>query len=267
MDTLQPMANDFLSRILRDKRLEVSIRKASVPQAVMEERALAAPPALPVLSALRGDRLRVIAEVKRASPSAGAFASELDARAQVVRYAVGGAAAISVLTDGPYFQGSLRDLEEAREAVSVPLLRKDFIIDPYQVYEARAAGADLLLLIVAALQADELASLLALTEKLGMSTLVEVNTVEEARLANQVKARLVGINNRDLHTFKVDMGTTARVRPLLGPGTVVASLSGVRTVEDAQAMRSAGADAVLVGEALARSSSPEQLLAQLTAVQ
>ncbi len=266
MDTLQPMANDFLSRILRDKRLEVISRKVSVPQATMEERARAAAPALPVLSVLRGDRLRVIAEVKRASPSAGTFASELDARAQVKRYAAGGAAAISVLTDGPYFQGSLGDLEEARAATAVPLLRKDFIIDPYQVYEARAAGADLVLLIVAALRSDELASLLALIESQGMSALVEVNTVAEAHLANQVHARLVGINNRDLHTFKVDMGTTARIRPLLLPETVVASLSGVRTVEDASAMRSAGADAVLVGEALARSDAPERLLAELTAV-
>jgi indole-3-glycerol phosphate synthase len=267
MDTLQPMANDFLSRILRDKRLEVSTRKACVPEAAMEARARAAPPALPALSALRGERLRVIAEVKRASPSAGAFASEMDARVQVTRYAAGGAAAISVLTDGPYFQGSLSDLEEARAAVSVPLLRKDFIIDPYQVYEARTVGADLVLLIVAALQADELASLVALTENLGMSALVEVNTVEEARVANHVNARLVGINNRDLQSFKVDMGTTARIRPILAPGTVVASLSGVRTVEDARAMRSAGADAVLVGEALARSAAPDRLLAQLTAVQ
>ncbi len=267
MDTLQPVANDFLSRILRDKRLEVSTRKANVPQSAMAERARAAPPALPVLSALRGDRLRVIAEVKRASPSAGAFASELDARAQVARYADGGAAAISVLTDEPYFQGSLRDLEDARAAVSIPLLRKDFIIDAYQVYEARAAGADLVLLIVAALDAEDLATLLALAESLGMAALVEVNTAEEARLANDVNARLVGINNRDLHTFKVDMDTTTRIRPLLSPGTVVAALSGVRTVEDALAMRSAGADAVLVGEALARSTEPERLLAQLTAVQ
>ena len=266
MDTLQPMANDFLSRILRDKQLEVADRKASVPQAVMEERARAAVPALPVLSALRGDRLRVIAEVKRASPSAGSFASGLDARVQVTRYAEGGASAISVLTDGPYFQGSLSDLEEARAAVAVPLLRKDFIIDPYQVYEARAAGADLVLLIVAALQADQLASLLALTESQGMSALVEVNTEEEADLANQVHARLVGINNRDLHTFKVDMATTARIRPLLLPEAVVASLSGVRTVENASAMRAAGADAVLVGEALARSDAPERLLVELTAV-
>jgi indole-3-glycerol phosphate synthase len=211
--------------------------------------------------------LRVIAEVKRASPSAGAFASNLDARAQVIRYAEGGAAAISVLTDEPYFQGSLDDLEDARAAVAVPLLRKDFIIDPYQLYEARAAGADFVLLIVAALNLDDLASLLALTKSLGMEALVEINTVEEAQLANEVDARLIGINNRDLHTFRVDMGTTARVRPLLSPGSVVAALSGIRTVEDAEAMRTAGVDAVLVGEALARSAEPEHLLAQLTAVE
>ena len=266
MDTLQPMANDFLSRILGDKRLEVVTRKAAIPQAVLRERAQSTAPALPVLSALRGDRLRVIAEVKRASPSAGAFAIGMDAQAQAVRYARGGAAAISVLTDKPYFQGSLGDLEEARAAVSVPLLRKDFIIDPYQVYEARVAGADFVLLIVAALTAEDLASLLALTETLGMAALVEVNTIEEARRASGLGASLVGINNRDLHSFRVDMATTARVRPMLSARTVVASLSGVRTVEDARAMRAAGADAVLVGEALARSAEPERLLTQFAAL-
>jgi indole-3-glycerol phosphate synthase len=264
MDTLQPVANDFLSRILGDKRREVAVRKTAEPEEVLARRAGAASPALPVLPALRGNGLRVIAEVKRASPSAGAFASGLDARVQTARYAQGGAAAISVLTDAPYFHGSLADLEEARQAVAVPLLRKDFIIDPYQVYEARAAGADFVLLIVAALPAEEVASLLALAGSLGMGALVEINNEAEAELARDLEAPLVGINNRDLHTFSVDMETTGRLRPLLAPRTVVAALSGIRTVEDARAMRAAGVDAVLVGEALARSAEPERLLVQLS---
>ncbi|HVC82483.1 MAG TPA: indole-3-glycerol phosphate synthase TrpC [Chloroflexota bacterium] len=263
MDTLQPVASDFLSRILRDKEAEVAAAKAALPHAVMEERARAAPPPLPALAALRGERLRVIAEVKRASPSAGVFAGGLDAASQGRRYAAGGAAAISVLTDGPYFQGSLADLEAARKAVSIPLLRKDFIIDPYQVHEARAAGADLVLLIVAALSAARLTELLRVTTDLGMGALVEVCTEDEARLARDLDAPLVGINNRNLRAFTVDMETTARLRPLLAPRTVVASLSGIKTVEDARAMRATGVDAVLVGEALARAAEPECLLAEL----
>ncbi len=263
MDTLQSVASDFLSRILRDKQAEVAADKAAIPQEVLEERARSAAPPLPVLSALKGDRLQVIAEVKRASPSAGVFAAALDAASQAARYSRGGAAAVSVLTDGPYFHGSMADLLEVRQAVTVPLLRKDFIIDHYQLYEARAAGADLVLLIAAAMSAALLSALLELTTDLGMCALVEVYTEEEARLARDLGAPLVGINNRNLRTFTVDMETTSRLRPLLSPGTVVASLSGIKNLGDARAVRRAGADAVLVGEALARSANPEALLAEL----
>jgi indole-3-glycerol phosphate synthase len=263
MDTFQPVASDFLSRILRDKEAEVAAAKALIPPAIMEERARAAATPLPALAALRGERLRVIAEVKRASPSAGVFAGSLDAAAQVTHYAAGGAAAISVLTDGPYFQGSLADLKAARAASSIPLLRKDFIIDPYQIHEGRAAGADLILLIVAALSPARLTELLRVTTDLGMCALVEVCTAEEARLARELDAPLVGINNRNLRTFTVDMETTAHLRPILASHTVVASLSGIKTVEDARAMRAAGVDAVLVGEALARAADPGLFLKEL----
>ncbi len=266
METLQPVASDFLSRILHDKRAEVAERKRGLPRAVLAERASHAAPALPAIPALRGPGLRVIAEVKRGSPSAGTFDSGLDAPAQAALYARGGAAAVSVLTDGPYFQGSLADLASTRARVSIPLLRKDFIIDPYQLYESRAAGADLVLLIVAALDERQLVDLLAETEALGMTALVEVNAEREAQLAAAISAPLVGINNRNLHTFEVDMTTTARLRPLLPPSTVVAALSGVKTVDDARAMRVAGADAVLVGEALVRAADPAALLATLAAV-
>ena len=264
MDTIQPVAGGFLSRILRDKLAEVEARKAAEPLAAVAARAAEAAPVR--RASLRGSGLTVIAEVKRASPSAGSFDAGLDAVAQARRYAAGGAAMISVLTDGPYFQGSLADLAGARAAVATPLLRKDFILDEYQLLEARAAGADVVLLIVAALPAARLAPLLDATHKLGMEAMVEVHTAEEARLASEVGAALVGINNRDLHSFEVDMGTTARLRPLLGAETIVAALSGVRSVEDACAMRAAGADAILIGEALIRSAEPEALLAALRGV-
>lgn len=266
MGTIQPTADDFLSRILRDKQREVAARREAEPASRLAERAAAAAPPLPVVQALRAERLRVIAEVKRGSPSKGTFDAVLDAAAQAERYAAGGATAVSVLTDGPYFQGCLEDLRATRERVSVPLLRKDFIVDPYQLLEARAAGADLVLLIAAALQPEQLAALLTQTHALGMEALVEVHTEAEARLAAQLDVPLAGINNRDLHTFEVDMGTTERLRPLLPDTTVVASLSGIARVDDAVRMRVAGADAVLVGEALVRAADPGALLAKLNGV-
>jgi indole-3-glycerol phosphate synthase len=264
METLQSVAGGFLTRIVRDKRAEVAARRESEPVEHLALRAAAAPPVR--TAALRGERLRVIAEVKRGSPSAGTFDATLDAAAQAMCYARGGAAAISVLTDASYFQGSLDDLAAARRAVEAPLLRKDFILDEYQLLEARAYGADLVLLIVAALDPDQLAALLEATARLGMQALVEVNTAHEARLAAQMDAPLVGINNRNLHTFEVDMNTTGRLRPLLPDSTIVAALSGIRTLEDARRMREAGADAVLIGEALVRAHDPAALLASLAEV-
>jgi indole-3-glycerol phosphate synthase len=263
MDSLHTVANDFLSRILRDKSLEIETRRSSVPRDVLAGKCLAQPPARAVFGSLRGDRLRVIAEVKRGSPSAGVFDAGLDAGEQAATYAAGGASVISVLTDGPYFGGSLEDLAAARQRVGVPLLRKDFIIDEYQLLEARASGADIVLLIVAALRPAVVRSLLDQTVRLGMTALVEVNTVDEANIAMDAGATLVGINNRDLRTFEVDMGTTARVRPRLPESTIVASLSGIRTPEQARAMWDAGADAVLVGEALVISGDPATLIARM----
>lgn len=264
MGTIQPVTGDFLTRILRDKRAEVAARQALETAGQLAARTAAAPP--PRRLALRQSRLEVLAEVKRGSPSAGTFDASLDAAAQARCYVEGGACAISVLTDGPYFQGSLADLTAARAVVDAPLLRKDFILDEYQLLEARAAGADLVLLIVAALDPDRVARLLEATHTLGMEALVEVHTPDEARLAADLGAALVGINNRNLRTFEVDMATTARVRPLLSARTTVAALSGIRTVEDARRMREAGADAVLVGEALVRAPDPGAFLASLLEV-
>jgi indole-3-glycerol phosphate synthase len=251
---------------LHDKRAEVAARRVLLPEATLEQSVRDLPPAWPVAPALWGERLRVIAEVKRSSPSAGDFNVGLDAASQAQRYAAGGAAAISVLTDGPYFHGSLEDLQAARTVVDVPLLRKDFILDRYQLLEARAHGADFVLLIVAALTAQELAALLRETYALGLEALVEVNTEDEARLAAELEAPIVGINNRNLHTFEVDMGTTGRLRPLLPEDAVVAALSGIKSAADGRAMRDYGADAVLVGEALVRAADPALLLAELGAI-
>jgi indole-3-glycerol phosphate synthase len=261
------VASDFLTRIVHDKRLEVAQRRDHTPDAVLEAAIRDLPPAPAVAPVLRGARLRVIAEVKRSSPSAGSFNNDLDAANQAQRYAEGGAAAVSILTDGPYFNGSLADLRAARAVVRVPLLRKDFILDRYQLLEARAHGADFVLLIAAALAPRELGALFEETAHLGLEALVEVNTEEEARLAADLGAPLVGINNRDLHTFVVDMGTTGRLRPLLPPGVVVAALSGIKNVADGRAMRACGADAVLVGEALVRAADPAVLIAELGAIQ
>jgi indole-3-glycerol phosphate synthase len=264
MDSLHTMAkNDFLSRIVHDKWLEIASRRAKVSAEALATTYAEMPPANGALDHLRGDRLRVIAEVKRGSPSAGTFNAGLDAGDQASLYASAGAAVISVLTDGPYFGGSLEDLEAARRRVDIPLLRKDFIIDEYQLFEARASGADLILLIVAALRPAMVRVLLEQATKLGLSTLVEVNTEREAAIALEAGASLIGINNRDLHTFTVDMGTTARVRPSIPDAVVVAALSGIKTPEQARAMRDAGANAVLVGEALVRSSDPSALIGQM----
>ena len=265
MGAVQPVAEDFLIRILRDKQVQIAERKLLMPPVLLRQMAQQQVPAR--RARLRAERLRVIAEIKRGSPSAGTFDAALDAPAMAERYVQGGAAAVSVLTDGPYFQGSLADLEAVRARVDAPLLRKDFIIDDYQLLEARAAGADIVLLIVAALHTDNLKGLYERAAELGMQALVEVNTVQEAETAIEIGADLVGINNRDLHTFRVDLGTTERLKPQFPPSTVIAALSGVRGVADAVRMRAAGVDAVLVGEALMRAADPAGLLAHLGALQ
>lgn len=266
MDSLQPVASDFLSRILADKRKEVATRRLTVPEHDLRERAALMPCALPVTDRLRRSGLSVIAEVKRGSPSAGTFDAGLDAAVQAARYAHAGAEAVSVLTDKQYFDGSLEDLRAVKRAIAVPVLRKDFIVAPYQVWEARAAGADLLLLIAAALGESSLAALFRVTLEAGMTPFVEVHESLEAAWAEALDAPLVGINNRNLRTFAVDLDTTRRVRPLLPASTVVVSLSGIKSREDAVAMRAAGADGVLIGEALVKMRDPETLISSIRGV-
>lgn len=253
--------------ILARKAKEVAARRAARPDWELERACGDRPPTRDFLGSLasRGDPVRIIAEVKRASPSAGAIAENLDAVAQARRYETAGAAAISVLTDGPGFGGSLEDLEAVRAAVAVPLLRKDFVLDRYQLLEARLAGADAALLIVAALTEDRLRRLLDDCAALGLCALVEVHEEREAETALRVGARLVGVNNRNLHDFAVDLATSERILPALPQEVKGVAESGVRTAADARRLRAAGAANLLVGEALVRAEDPGKLLREMTA--
>ena len=199
------------------------------------------------------ERISLIAEVKRASPSAGLMRRDFDPAAIARAYEAGGARCISVLTDETFFQGSLQDMQAAREGASLPVLRKDFILDEIQLREARACGADCVLLIVAALDMAGLANLLGKTRELGMDALVEVHDQGELDTALCVGADMVGINNRDLRTFQVSRDTTLRLAPMVPEGTVVVSESGIRCRSDVQALKGCGVDAILVGECLMRS--------------
>jgi indole-3-glycerol phosphate synthase len=256
----------FLSEILARKALEVAERRVALPERELEARAAEAPPTRPLEAALspRGGPVRIVAEVKRASPSAGAIDTSLDAPAQAARYAAAGAAAVSVLTDGPGFGGSLDDLSAARARVSVPLLRKDFVLERYQLLEARAWGADAALLIVSALPGDLLRRRLDDCAALGLSALVEVHDLAEAEVAVRAGARIVGVNNRDLRTFRVDLAASEAVLPALPEGVRGVAESGVRTPADVARLRRAGAANFLVGEALVRAPDPGALLAEMS---
>jgi indole-3-glycerol phosphate synthase len=261
------MQPDFLAKIMARKVDEVAARRAAVPDRELEARLADAAPPLDFEGRLsaRGGPARLIAEVKRASPSAGAIDSGLDAPAQARRYAEAGCACVSVLTDGPGFGGSLDDLDAVRKAVTVPLLRKDFVLDRYQLLEARAHGADAALLIVAAIPEELLRRLLDDCRALGLAALVETHDEAEAEAALRAGAAIVGVNNRNLRTFVVDLATSERVLPLLPDRVKGVAESGVRTPADALRLRKAGAANLLVGEALVRAADPGALLREMTA--
>lgn len=221
------------------------------------------PPPPSFRRALEAPGMSVIAEVKRRSPSRGDLAPDLDPPAQALRYAAGGAAAVSVLTEPEYFSGSPDDLAAVAGAVDVPVLRKDFIVHPAQVWEARALGASAVLLIVGVLDRDELASLLAVCAEAGLDPLVEVHDAAEARIAVDAGARIVGVNNRDLTDFSVDLATAEAVAPLLAEVPVTIAESGIFTGADAARMAAAGYDAVLVGEALVKAPDPAALVREM----
>ncbi len=225
--------------------------------------AAAAPAPLDPMPALRAEGLSVIAEVKRASPSKGPLAAIEDPAALALAYQAGGAAAISVLTERRRFGGSLEDLRAVRSAVHTPVLRKDFVVGGYQLWEARAAGADLVLLIVAALTGQELTQLLQLAGELGLVALVEAHTPDEVSRALDAGAALVGVNNRDLKTLEVDLAHFEQMASLVGDRAVKVAESGILSAQDAARMRNAGADAILVGELLVRHGDPRAAVAAL----
>jgi indole-3-glycerol phosphate synthase len=242
-----------LDKILAHKVEEVAVGKAQSPMAALEQAAAQVQPALDFAKALRRDTVALIAEVKKASPSKGVLIEDFDPVAIATAYANNGAAAISVLTDEQFFQGSLDYLKAIRAVVDVPLLRKEFVIDPYQIYEARSAGADAVLLIVAALADEQLADLHALIVELGMTPLVEIHNEDELDRALKTGPKVLGINNRDLKTFHVDLMTTARLAALVPAGVTLVAESGIMSVLDVVKMGELGAHAVLVGESLVKS--------------
>jgi len=257
---------NILTTILAKKAEEVRAARLERPVAGLMSDAKLAPAARGLARALRrplGEPVRVLAEIKRASPSAGPIRPGADPVEIARDYAAGGAAALSVLTDRTFFDGDLGFLPRVRAAVELPLLRKDFVIDPYQIYEAAAAGADGVLLIVAALDASLLAELHACADECGLDTLVEVHDVREAELALKLDAQLIGVNHRDLRTFEIDMSLTGVIAKLVPPEVVLVAESGIRVAADVQLLGAVGAHAVLVGEQLMRAPSPGDALRTL----
>ena len=260
-----------LAQILRRTRAELERRKREVPERTLEEGVPETRSAGDgrgrgrLREALTQPGIAVIAEFKRRSPSAGTVREGADVNAVVRAYERGGAVAVSVLTEGPSFGGSLEDLRRARRACRLPILRKDFIIDPYQLHEARVAGADAVLLIVAALRDAEIASLQLAARELGLDVLIEVHDQAELGRALEVGAEVIGINNRDLRDFTVDVQRTSQLIGEVPAGTTVVAESGITTAEQVRALEQRGVDAVLVGESLMRAPDPEAALHALRA--
>ncbi len=255
----------ILDEIVEHKRHEVAQAAAAVPLAEMRRRGEAPRPRRSLRHALDVDAVVVIAEIKRASPTAGVFTEDLDPAAQAVEYADSGAAAISVLTDQNYFRGSLSDLEQARGACDLPVIRKEFIVDAYQIYESAAANADAVLLIVGLTPEQDLDDDLALVHELGMEALVEAHVEEEVEQALVAGARIVGINNRDLRSFKTDLAVTERLCAMIPDDIAIVSESGVRTPADVRRLAASGVSAVLVGESIVTAPDAGSQLRELVA--
>jgi len=253
----------ILDEIVEAKTEELTKRKQNMPLSELEKLGSEGSKK-DFAAALKGDDIRLIAEVKMASPSRGVLRTDLDPVKLARTYAQNGAAAISVLTEERYFGGSLEHLAAIGEAMdNIPLLRKDFIFDPYQVYESRASGASALLLIVAILSDSELSELLSLSHELGLMCLVEVHNQAELERAIMSGAQIIGINNRNLKTFAVDLETTARLRPLIPQDRIVVSESGIKDRGDVQKLRQWGVDAMLVGEALVTAGDIDKKVKEL----
>jgi indole-3-glycerol phosphate synthase len=253
----------FLETIANHVREEVKSRRVLMPASALRERPLFALPTRGFAASLAGGSRRVIAEVKRASPSQGLIRQDFDAAALAREFAAAGASALSVLTEERFFQGSLDYLERIKKEVSLPLLRKDFVLDEYQLFEARSFGADAVLLIVALLDLSRLQQLLALAGSLSLDALVEVHTEEELSAALKAGAKLIGINNRDLKSFEVRLETTERLLPLVPPGILVVCESGIDSPEQIEKFERLGVHAFLIGEALMRAPKPGEKLREL----
>ena len=265
---LTPMASEaktgtVLDRILDARRASVSRRKRVLPETVLRMAVKDAPPAKDFASALSRPAINIIAELKKASPSRGVLREDFAPAELAAALEAAGAAALSVLTEEEFFQGSLRNLQDARKKTAIPVLRKDFIFDPWQVWEARAAGADSFLLIVAALEDDSLSELLALGRRNGMEPLVEVHTREEMRRALDAQAQIVGVNNRDLRTLDVNIETSMQLIGEIPDACVAVCESGIRSAAEIARLRAAGFDAFLVGEQLMAQPDPAAALREL----
>jgi indole-3-glycerol phosphate synthase len=258
------MPKTILDNIVADKKRELAGLKRGTPLAALKERASQYKP-LDFKDAISGNGMKLIAEVKKASPSKGLLCSDFKPAEMARIYEQSGAAAISVLTEIKYFQGSIEYLASIRESVRLPLLRKDFIFDEYQIYESAVYGADALLLIAAILNQKQLAQLLGLSHSLGMACLVEVHDGAEVEKALQSGAEIIGINNRDLRTFKTDIETTHKLRALVPQGKIAVSESGISSREDMKKLKTWGVNAALAGEALVTSKNIAATIKELTA--
>lgn len=254
----------FLDKIIAQKRQEIhKIKRDRLLPVLLEEARFAKEPRDFYKALASKNGIKIIAEIKKASPSKGILANDLDVISQAKIYQEKGAAAISVLTDNLFFKGSVEDLKDVKNVVDIPVLRKDFILDPIQVYESRAAGADAILLIASVLQFEELKKMKELAEKLGMQVLIEIHSQNELSQVLPLGPRILGINNRNLGNFKVSLSTTLMVLPLIPEDIVVVSESGIRSRDDVSVLREAGINALLIGEALVKSRDPGKTLADL----
>lgn len=261
------MSSDFLQKVIAEKRDEVELRRRKTPESNLRELASRRSPGRRFGDALRSSKnISIIAEMKKASPSGGMMRDDYDVQKIARSYAANGASAFSVLTDEKYFQGNLEHLQSVSRLNLLPMLRKDFMIDPYQILEARAFGADAILLIVAALSKDEMSSLKSTSDELGMDSLIEVHSEEELESALQIGAQLIGINNRNLKTLKTHLDVTESIAPLVPRDRVCVSESGISLKADVVRLAACGIHAVLVGTHLMRRQDPGQALAELVGV-